>query len=187
MNESNDGRKNRNGVTRFWRAKVISKIRPRFSIRFRFVSLVILASLLTGGVAGFVAINTNRDSLRQEVLRNNLDRAELGADFASHYISSIQENVRYFASRPSIVQAVLDNEPERVQVQLTDFIEGQTKLITGSILDADGIQRVYSQTNVATIGQSYAELDYFVQVSTTLQPYLGVAAISKAIGLPVIP
>jgi sensor histidine kinase regulating citrate/malate metabolism len=163
------------------------KIVPRFTIGVRFISFVVLVALLSGGIASFVAIKTSRDSLRQEVLHNNLAQADLAAEFASNYVKVIQANVRSFAARPAIVRAVLDNEPEKLQIELSQFVESQTAIASSGIYDDKSIQRVFSQTGVTTIGQSFIDRDYFYQPATTLQPYQGIAVKSRATGLLVAP
>ncbi len=163
------------------------RMAPRLTIGVKFVSFVVLVTLLAGGIVGMVTINASRDSLRQEVLRDNLGRADLAAEFASNYVKVIQANLLSFAARSDIVQAVLDNQPERVQLELTQFAENQMVIASAGFYDEKGIQRVLSQTGANTIGQSFADRDYFLEPAKTLQPYLGVAVKSRATGLLVAP
>jgi PAS domain S-box-containing protein len=167
--------------------RISSRIAPRFSIGVQFVSFVVLVALLAGGIVGYSLINTSRGSLRQEVLHNNLAQADLAADFASNYMKVIQASIRSFALRPTVMKAILENEPERIQSELTQFIEIQTMLASGAFTDEKSIQRVFSQTGVTTIGQSFADRDWFQQPAATLQPYQGVAVKSRASGLLVAP
>ena len=175
---------NRNKPTNYvW--KKIGK--TRLTLRVRFVSLVVLGSLVAGVTAGFFVIRTVRDSVRDEVLNDNLGQAILTADYTSRYMQKIQENVDLFVKRFIITQAVLDNEPERIQDSLTLFTDSQSALESIGILDEKGIQRAFSNTNVTVIGQSYTDSDYFQQVSATHQPYLGVAVEPRANGSAVVP
>jgi PAS domain S-box-containing protein len=160
---------------------------PRFTIGVRFVSFVVLVALLAGGSVGFAAINTSRDSLRQDSLNNNLAQADLAAEFASNYVKAIQASIRTFSVRPSVVQAVLSDTPETLQAELSQFVQIQVALEGTGIYDAQGIQRVSSMTNATTIGQSFAEREWFQQVVTTRQPYLSIPTKSKVNGKPIVP
>jgi PAS domain S-box-containing protein len=159
---------------------------PRYSLTTQFLALIVLVALLSGAIVGFVTINTSRDSLRQQVLDGNLEQATLAAQFASNYVKVIQANIRSFAQRPLVVQAVMENNPERLQSQLDQFIQTQKALTSAAIYDEKAIQRVISQ-GAATVGQSFADRDYFQQPAKTLQPYFGVALKSRATGMLTAP
>lgn len=160
---------------------------PRFNIGVRFVGLVILVSLLIGAVIGHPLINASRDALRQQVLQNNLSQADLAAEFASNYIAAIQAHVRVFAKRPDVQQAVLNNAPVQLQTTLAQFVEIQTALEGVEIYDTNGMQQVTSSADTTTIGQSFADRDWFPKVITTRQPYLGLPLKSGITGSPVEP
>lgn len=159
------------------------KMAPRLTIGVKFVSLVVLVALLAGAVVGWVTINTSRDSLRKQILNQNLSQAVLTSDFASNYIAVVQAHIKVFAARPDVRQAVLANKPEDLQTTLTNFVEIQTALAGVAFYDGKGIQRVYSQPGATTIGQSFADRDYFQQAAITLKPYQGTAVKSRASGL----
>jgi hypothetical protein len=90
--------------------RIDGRITPRFTIGVRFVAFVVLVALLAGGVVGFVMINTSGDSLRQEILLNNLAGANQLADYTSNYVKVVQANLRSFARRPIMMQTTRDNE-----------------------------------------------------------------------------
>jgi PAS domain S-box-containing protein len=163
------------------------RMAPRLTIGVKFVSFVVLATLLAGGVVGWVTINTSSNSLRQQVLHNNFAQAELAADFASNYINAVQAHVKVFAKRPDVQQAVLRNTPEQLQTTLAQFVEIQTALDSSGIYDSNGILKVYSAANVTTIGQSFADREWFQQAVATGQPYLGVPVKSRTTGKPLLP
>ncbi len=158
---------------------------PRFSIGTRFICSAILIALLAGGVVGLVTINTSLGSLRQSVLHQNLDQAELAAQFASNYMKVIQADVRAFATRPAIIQAVLDNELERAQPELASFVQIQTVLNGAGIYDINGIQKAYSIADAVTVGQSFTDRDWFQQTVATSQPYQSIPIKSKGTGVPI--
>ncbi len=161
--------------------------KPRFTLRVRFVSLVVTGSLLAGATAGFFVIRDVYDSVRGEVLDENLAQATLTADYASRYMQKIKENVDLFKARFTTTQAVLDNEPERLQASLKLFADSQSGLDSIGILDEKGIQLVSNNTSAGTVGQSYADREYFQHVSATRQPYLGIAITSATTGSVCVP
>jgi hypothetical protein len=116
------------------------RMTPRLTIGVKFVSFVVLIALLAGGIVGMVTINSSRDSLRQDILINSLAQADLASDFASNYVQTIQANVRAFAERPTIRQAVMNNKPEQAQPELASLVKIQTAILTSGIYDPDGIQ-----------------------------------------------
>jgi PAS domain S-box-containing protein len=154
----------------------------RLPLVLQLVGLIIVVALLTGSVVGYVLTNTSRNALRQDALEANLAHAQLAAQFASNYITAVQAHIRVFASRPDVHQAVLANTPEKLQPTLAQFVEIQTALTGSAIYDVKGIQLVHSTAGVTTIGQSFADRDYYQQVMATRQPYLGAPTLSRATG-----
>ena len=158
---------------------------PRFTIGVRFVSLVVLVALLAGGAVGWATINTSRDSLRQQVLHNNLAQADLAAQLTSNYLQAIQAHIQVFASRPDVRQAIFKNVPGEAQSALIQFTQIQTPINGAGIYDVKGIQLVYSSADAATIGQSFADRDWFQGALSTKQPYLGLPILARANNIPV--
>jgi signal transduction histidine kinase len=167
--------------------RISGRIVPHFTIGVRFVIFVVLVALLAGGVVGLVTINTSRSSLRQDILHNNLAQADLAAEFASNYVKVIQTSIHSFSARPSVVQSVLSDTPEKLQVELSQFVQIQVLLEGTGIYDAQGIQRVSSLTTATTIGQSFADRDWFQQVVATRQPYLSIPTKSRVTNAPIVP
>jgi signal transduction histidine kinase len=163
------------------------KIAPRLTVGAKFIGLVVLVALLSGSVVGYSLINTSRNSLRQQVLHNNLSQADLAASFASNYIKAVQAHIQVFANRPDIRQAVLNNTPEQIQPELAQFVEIQTALDSSGIYDSSGIQRALNIVNATTIGQSFSDREWFQQTAAAKQPYLGNALQSRATGHSVVP
>jgi signal transduction histidine kinase len=164
-----------------------AKSARRITIGVKFVSFVILVALLTGAIVGYTLIETSRDSLRQQVLYNNQAQANLASDFASNYLGAIQSHIQVFAKRPDIQLAILNNTPQQVQTTLAQFVEIQTALDSSGIYSSDGIQMVSSLANALTIGQSFADREWFQQALTSGRPYLGIPIKSRSTGKPVVP
>lgn len=159
----------------------------RFGLVTQLIILVILIAILIGGTLGVVLTNASANSLKQEILRNNLTHADLAAQYTSNYIKVVQAHVKVFALRPDIRQAVLGKTFPQVQAVLAQFVEIQTALDGCSLYDPNGIQMASSLADATTIGQSFADREWFQQVVATGQPYLGMAVLSRVTGRPVVP
>ncbi|MDO8473118.1 MAG: cache domain-containing protein, partial [Dehalococcoidia bacterium] len=160
----------------------IDRVAWHSTLRFQFVSLIVLATFLAGGVVGLVLTRVSRDSIRQEVLHANLEQAGLAAELASTYMTAIQAHARVFALRPDVREAVSNNRTAQAQIAVTQFVEIQDVLNGVGICDADGIQLLNSDLNSTTVGQSFADRDWFQQAVATKQPYLDVPSLPKSNG-----
>ncbi|MDD4923939.1 MAG: PAS domain S-box protein [Dehalococcoidales bacterium] len=159
----------------------------RRSITLR-TAVLILCLVLVSGIAGsFTLIQMSRDSIRQESLYTNLAQAKLASEFAFSYIETIEAHMRVFANRPDVRQAVINDTPEQLQQTLAEFVQIQSKLDSAGIYDITGIQRSFYNAESDTIGQSFADREWFQQVITIKQPYLGIPLISRATGNPILP
>jgi signal transduction histidine kinase/HAMP domain-containing protein len=167
------------------RLRSIGKTALRYNIGVRFFSFVVLVALLSGGVVGFVMIRNSRDYLRQQALRNNFSQAELAASFASNYIKVIEAHVQVFATRPDVVQAVLNGTVPLLQPTLAEFMQVQTPLNGVGIYDTNGVQLTSSLSGSITVGQSFADRDWFPGVMASGQPFLGTPTLAKANNMPV--
>ena len=180
---------NKNGLTKRQSLngtlRAIGKTALRYNIGVRFFSFVVLVALLSGGVVGFVMIRNSRDYLRQQALRNNFNQAELAASFASNYIRVIEAHIQVFATRPDVVQAVLNDTVPQLQPTLAEFVQVQTPLNGVGIYDTNGIQLTFSLSGSTTIGQSFADRDWFQGVMASGQPFLGTPTLAKANNMPV--
>ncbi|TFG45896.1 MAG: HAMP domain-containing protein, partial [Dehalococcoidia bacterium] len=160
---------------------------PRFSIGVRFIGLIVLVAILTGGVGSFVSVTTSRDSIRESALQSNFAKAKLAAEFASEYMLAIQANIRVFADRPDVRQAVLDNMPEQLQSTLANFVQVQSALESSAVFDSEGIMIVNSVPNASTVGQSFADRAWFQEVVATHQPVQSAPLTSRLTGSASVP
>ena len=159
-----------------------ARLRLRFSLLLQLIGFVVTATLVTGIVVDYVVTSTSRNTIRQDVLDNNAAHAKMAAQFASNYMKAVQAHIQAFATRPDVLQAVLGNTPEELQPALAQFVQIQTALSGADVYDTKGVLRVYNTTGASTIGQSFADRDYYQQLITTLQPSLGAPTISKTTG-----
>jgi PAS domain S-box-containing protein len=157
----------------------------RYNIGVKFFSFIVLVALLSGGIVGLVTVKNSRDYLRQQALNNNLNQAALAAAFASNYIQAIEAHAEVFATRPDITQAVFNGTAGQLQATLATFVQIQTPLNGVGIYDTNGIQLVFSLAGSTTVGQSFADRNWFQGAMNTGKPYLGTPILAKANNVPV--
>ncbi len=158
-----------------------------YSVSFRFVSFIVLVALLTGGIIAYVTLRTSREALRQDILGNNLAQADLAAEFTANYINVIEANARSFSVRPSILDVMTTHRFEEAHAQLAQFIQIQTVLDTCGLYDVNGIQVANSDPNATTIGQPFADREWFQQAAVTRQPYQSIPVKSRVTGNAITP
>ena len=163
------------------------RIPGHYSIGVRFISFLLVAVLLSGAGGAAVVLLYSRNYLRQQALNNNLTEVDLAAAFASNYIKAVEAHVLVFALRPDITQAVLDGTTDQLQPTLAQFVQIQTALDSVGIYDAAGIQLATSNANATTIGQSFADREWYQQTMATGQPYLGIPIKSRTTGSFTVP
>ena len=169
-------------------ATLFSKLKRQiFGLTFQLVAIVVLVAAAVGGTVGLAGANTSRNAIRQQVYQSSLAHADLAAQYAANYIGAIEAGVRSFASRPTVLQAVLANTPEQLRLELVQFVQIQTALDSAGIIDLNGIVRVSGVANPQNLGTSAADRDYFKQVIATRQPYLGVPVKSRSTGNAIAP
>ena len=156
-------------------------------VGFRFISFVILITLLSGGILSFITISISKKSVRQEVLDDNLIQANLAAEFTSNYIEVIQANIRSFASRPLISVYINENDLESASKMLKEFVQIQTVLDTCGLYDANGIQLAISDPNATSVGQSFADREWFQQAIAKKQPFQSIPIKSRVTGNAIAP
>jgi len=149
------------------------------SVSFRFVFFVMLLTILTGGIISFTTINISRNSIRQEVLDHNHTQATLVAEFTSDLMEVIQANIRSFSTRPLIAVYIEENDMELASKMLRELVKMQIVLDTCGLYDINGIQVASSDINATTIGQSFADREWFQQTIATKQPFQSVPIKSR--------
>ncbi len=164
-----------------------SRKRYRLGLVIQLVILVVIVVIVLGVTVSIMLTNSSINALKQAILTNNFEEAELAAQFVSKYMESVQENFRSFVSQPFITQALLGGTPENLQTDLSQYIETHVPVDSVSILDAQGIQVASGITGTSTIGQSFADREWFQKTLVILQPYLGKPVKSRVTGRFVIP
>ena len=151
-------------------------------ISVRFVGFVVLVTLLAGGIISFVAITISKNTIRQEILNNSHTQAELTAEFTANYIEVIQANIKSFSTRTLIANYINENNIQAATELLAQFVQIQTVLDASGLYDVNGIQLAISDPNATTVGQSFADREWFQQVKSTKLPFQSAPIKSRATG-----
>ncbi|MDD5122540.1 MAG: PAS domain S-box protein [Dehalococcoidales bacterium] len=162
-------------------------ILPRISISFRFLGLLVFSVLLSSIVISFVIINISRDSIRKEVFTHNLSHAELTAEYASNYVLSVQHHLEAFASRPDVLSEISRGTTENLQGFLNYIVNAIQPVEAAGTYDTSGIQLLASTPGAPTVGQSFADREWFQECMASGQPYLSPPVASRLTGNVVMP
>ena len=156
-------------------------------ISVRFVGFVVIATLLTGGLISFAAITISRNTIRQEILDKSHTQSILTAEFSANYIEAVQASIQSFSTRPSIANFINENNLQAITEMLAQFVKIQKVLDASGLYDANGIQLAVSDPNATTLGQSYADREWFQQAKSTKLPFQSAPIKSRATGNAIAP
>jgi len=156
-------------------------------ISVRFVSFVVAVALLSGGIIAFAAITISKNTIRQEILDKSHTQAELTAQFTANYIEVIQANIRSFATRPLITKYLNENDSQAATEMLVQFVQIQKVLDSSGLYNAEGIQIAVGIPNAATVGQSFADRQWFEQARFTKLPFQSAPIKSRVTGKAIAP
>src|SRR6478735_2297339 len=121
----------------------LPRIPPRrMGLVTRLVALVVVTSLIAGGLVGLVAARRSYDVLRTTILTDYLATADLAAELVSHYMDGSRRTIRLMAEEPSIVRAVVDGVPEQAAPRLEVALQQDPHLDDLGIVDTSGILTV---------------------------------------------
>jgi hypothetical protein len=162
---------------------------PRhLGLGLRLTALVVISTLLVGGLVAATSIDRARAALRQEILAANLSTADLAATFAARYVEQAQASARELAGRSTIRQALLDGTEAQLGPGLTRFMEALPVFEPGvTLFDASGSQRVTGVRESQAPDASAADRDWFQQAVATRRPYLGQPVLARSTGRPSAP
>ena len=149
--------------------------------------LVVFTVVLAGGLISAVMVRQSENTVREQIIANNLGSAELAAEFAYHYIEGTQVSIRLFMQGALIEEAVLNGRFSAVTRDLRGLLQTNKRLDGCSIFDAQGISRATGNTPASKLGNYSGDRDWFHGVIATGKPYLGIPVVSRGTGRPVVP
>lgn len=153
----------------------------------RIVGLVASVAILTGGLIAMVMARQHRDTLLEQIIANNLASADLAAEFAYGYMEGAQMAIRLMAQRPTVRHAVLSGNFSPTMPELREFLDLNHRVDGCSIFDAKGINRATGHRAAVGLGNDAAGREWFQQIMSTREPYLGVPVASRITGRSVVP
>ena len=159
----------------------------RFGLVPQVISLVVLTVVLVGGLISAVMVRQIQNTVREQIIANNLASAELAAEFAHNYIDGTQISIRLFVHGALLEQSVLSSRFSAVTAKLQQLLHANKRLDGCSIFDTQGINRATGNTPASGLGNYSGDRDWFQQVMATGKPYLGTPVISRGTGRPAVP
>ncbi len=137
-------------------------------------------ALLMGPVLFFGAftLRTSLQDLNTRSDRDRQDTATLAADLVGRSMASRGEDLRQFAGRDDIVEALKQRDRARLGALLSGAIAGRADTTAAAAFDPTGIALARVPDDPA-VGQSFADRDYIQGALRSNAPYVGDAAVSR--------
>lgn len=161
--------------------------RLRYGLAPQFITLVMAAVVLVGGLISAVMVHQSQNTLREQIVANNLAGIDLAAEFAHRYIEGTQISIRLFARSPFIEQSVFGGNFSRATPELQEFLQLNPRVNGCSIVDSHGIYRATGTTPATSLGNSAGDREWFQQAMATGEAYLGLPTITRSTARPVVP
>ena len=144
-----------------------SRSHMKLGLAPQLIGLIVLVAIASGGLVGIELLNTSRNALRDEILRKNLSQADLAAQFTSNYISAVESSLRSFAAQPTMIQLVTADSRDEIDAKFLELLRTQPAMDNIGLYDPQGILRITGSTNKQTIGNSFADREWFQGALTT--------------------
>jgi signal transduction histidine kinase/DNA-binding response OmpR family regulator len=161
--------------------------RFRFGLVPQIVTVVVLVVVLVGGLISAVMLRQSQNTLREQIITNNLASVDLAAELAHRYIEGTQIAVRLFARSPFIEQSVFSGDFSRATPELQEFLRLNPRVNGCSLIDGKGIYRATGTTPALSPGNSARDREWYQQVIATGKDYLGLPTITRSTARPVVP
>ncbi len=161
--------------------------RFRFGLVPQIITVVVLVVVLVGGLIGTVTVRQSQNTLREQIIANNLASVDLAAELAHRYIEGTQIAVRLFARSPFIEQSVFSGNFSRATPELQEFLRLNPRVNGCSLIDSKGVYRATGTTPAISPGNSARDREWYQQVIATGKDYLGLPTITRSTARPVVP
>jgi diguanylate cyclase (GGDEF)-like protein len=168
------------------RARWLAPLRLVSGLSARLIIVIVVATLLTGGLVGSLAVAASRHGLQAEIHRSTLAEAKAIGQIAYRYLDAAEGSLRDLAASRSIEAAVLAGAPELIVPQLEAFLQRHSAFDNVVLYDAQGIGRVAGNKDWQRRGESNADRDWFQQVMATGEPYLGLPLRARSTQQPIV-
>jgi HAMP domain-containing protein len=156
-------------------------------LQTRLIGLVVLTALVAGGLVSVAAIMDSRNTMREQIITNNLAAADLAARFSANYIEGAETNLRLFGMRPLFLRAVLENDLSQAEMHLAQFMENDKRFDSAAVYTANGIGWAGGlKGKWKNRGGTVADREWFQQTLAIRKPYLGIPILSRGTGHPIV-
>jgi diguanylate cyclase (GGDEF)-like protein len=152
----------------------------------RLVIVVVLATLVAGGLVGSLAVGASRSGLEAEIHRSTLGEAEAIGQIAYRYMDAAETSLRDLAAGRFIRMAVHEKTPELMASVFDDFLQRHPEFDDVTYYDAQGISQATGIRGWHRLGDSLADRAWFQQAIRTGEPYLDVPALSAGSRAPAV-
>jgi hypothetical protein len=139
---------------RFTRCKeILSRHRKlRFNLVGQLIVFAVIAVLSAGGSVSLVMMRHSENSLRRQIIADNLAIVDLGAQLTARYVQESQWNLEFFARSPDIVRAAESGDFKQTTPHLQDFLKINPRLDGCALFDALGFNRASGRVDPPDIG-----------------------------------
>jgi signal transduction histidine kinase/DNA-binding response OmpR family regulator len=159
----------------------------RFGLVPQVIALVVVVVVLVGGLISAVMVRQSQQTLREQIIANNLASADLAAEFARHYIEGTQISIELFAHSTFIEQAILGGRFAALTAELQEFLRANQRLDGCSVFDTRGINRATGNVPAIGLGNYSGDRDWYKEVISSGESYLGIPVISRGTRRPAVP
>jgi len=166
---------------------LMARLAFRFGLAPQIVTVVVLVVVLVGGLISAVMLRQSQNTLREQIITNNLASVDLAAELAHRYIEGTQIAIRLFARSPFIEQSVFNGNFSRATPELQEFLRLNPRVNGCSLIDSNGIYRATGTTPAISPGNSARDREWYQQVIATGKDYLGLPTITRSTARPVAP
>jgi signal transduction histidine kinase/DNA-binding NarL/FixJ family response regulator len=157
------------------------------SFRFRLLTLVVLSTIATGALLGYVVMQQSRNALEEQILQSQLAAVRLAGQLAAKDAEDAQLTAHGIAERPSVLAALLAQQPERLRPELALATRLRSSADSIAVVGLNGARLVTGAAVPDDPNVSLVDRDWFREVLATRAPALGLPVRSVTTGRPVVP
>ena len=149
---------------------------------------MLLAVLLTGGATSLLVTLSSRGVLRENVFSRNLATAVAAGDLASQFVQVAEGSLDHLSVGPLFGASVRAFDTAEAEGHLEQLMQTSGRFDSVSVYSPEGLGWASGlKSDWQFRGGSVADREWFVQVVTLREPYLGLPVVSRETGHTVIP
>lgn len=134
----------------------------------------------------FLIVTVAHRSLEDELTKSNASVAGLVQQVVSEYFTAFSDITVLVAQRSELIEALQQQDVERVRAQLKTLIESHPDNSRAFIADADGVLRYDYPVDASVLGRDFSYRDWYLGVSAEQRPYLSLIYQRVALDAPYV-